>query len=92
MIFIFRNALQGCGFGFLPMLGGVVELASRCVAAYMAARLLSYEGVCFANAGAWFAAGLFLWIAYRIQMRKMIKEKKLREEQQRVDAPMSVAE
>ena len=26
MIFIFRNALQGCGFGFMPMMGGVVEL------------------------------------------------------------------
>ena len=29
MIFIFRNALQGCGFGFMPMMGGVVELLSR---------------------------------------------------------------
>lgn len=25
-IFIFRNAMQGCGYGFLPMMGGVSEL------------------------------------------------------------------
>ena len=81
MIFIFRNALQGCGFGFVPMLGGVVELASRCVAAFVAAKLLSYEGVCLANASAWVTAGVFLWIAYRILMKKMVADKRLHEKQ-----------
>ena len=81
MIFIFRNALQGCGFGFVPMLGGVVELVSRSVVAFVAARLLSYEGVCFANASAWVTAGIFLWIAYRVLMKKMVADKKLHEEQ-----------
>lgn len=75
MIFIFRNALQGCGFGFLPMMGGVVELVSRCVAAFAAARLMSYEGVCLANASAWFTAGVFLWIVYHIMMKKMLRDK-----------------
>lgn len=76
MIFIFRNALQGCGFGFMPMMGGVVELASRCVAAFAAAKLLSYEGVCLANASAWLTAGIFLWIAYHVLMKKMAADKK----------------
>ena len=75
MIFIFRNALQGCGFGFLPMMGGVVELVSRSAMAFVAARLLSYEGVCMANVAAWSSAGIFLWIAYRILMKKMIQSK-----------------
>lgn len=74
MIFIFRNALQGCGFGFMPMMGGVVELASRSVAAFIAARLLSYTGVCLANAGAWLTAGVFLWLAYRVLMRRMLRD------------------
>jgi len=73
MIFIFRNALQGCGFGFMPMMGGVVELASRCVLAFAAAKLMSYTGVCLANVSAWLTAGVFLWLAYRVLMRKMIK-------------------
>lgn len=79
MIFIFRNALQGCGFGFMPMMGGVVELISRAVAAFAAASLLSYEGVCFANAGAWITAGLFLWLAYHMLMKKMLREKEAHE-------------
>ena len=90
MIFIFRNALQGCGFGFMPMMGGVVELVSRCAAAFVAARLLSYEGVCFANASAWITAGIFLWLAYRFLMKRMMKEKKLHEERMLAEAAGTV--
>lgn len=75
MIFIFRNAIQGCGFGLIPVLGGVVELLCRSVAAFVAANMLSYEGVCMANASAWVATGLFLWIGYLFTMRKMIRDK-----------------
>ena len=74
MIFIYRNVMQGCGFGFLPMMGGVVELVSRAAAAFVAARMLSYTGVCFANASAWCMAGIFLWIAYRFVLKQMEKE------------------
>ena len=74
MIFIFRNALQGCGFGFMPMMGGVVELVSRSVVAFVAAALLSYTGVCFANVAAWLTAGVFLWLAYRVLMKKMLRD------------------
>lgn len=75
MIFIFRNVLQGCGFGLWPMLGGVVELASRCVAAVIATKMLSYVGVCFANAGAWCSAGIFFFIIYIVLMKRMRKDK-----------------
>jgi Na+-driven multidrug efflux pump len=78
MIFIFRNALQGCGFGFIPMMGGVVELVSRGAVAFIAARMLSYTGVCIANASAWFTAGVFLWIAYGILMKRMERSQALR--------------
>lgn len=75
MIFIFRNALQACGFGFLPMMGGVVELVSRAVVAFIAAYMASYAGVCVANVAAWLSAGVFLWICYIILMKKMRQEK-----------------
>lgn len=71
MIFIFRNALQGCGFGFIPMMGGFVELVSRAVVAFGAARMMSYTGVCFANPAAWLSTGIFLWIAYHFLIRKL---------------------
>lgn len=82
MIFIFRNALQGCGYGFLPMMGGVVELVSRGAVAFAAAKLLSYEGVCLANAGAWLTAGVFLWLAYRVLMKRMVQDKAAYEERE----------
>ena len=71
MIFIYRNVMQGCGYGFMPMMGGVVELVCRGIVAVIAARLLSYEGVCAANASAWCLAGIFLWLAYRHAMKRM---------------------
>ena len=86
MIFIFRNALQGCGFGFIPMMGGVVELVSRGVVAFAAAHLLSYVGVCFANASAWLTAGIFLLIAYHFLMKKMVRDKKAHEERMLAEA------
>ena len=86
MIFIFRNALQGCGFGFMPMMGGVVELLSRGIVAFAAAHLMSYVGVCFANASAWLTAGIFLWIAYHFLMKKMVLEKKVHEERMLAEA------
>ncbi|MBQ8822195.1 MAG: MATE family efflux transporter [Lachnospiraceae bacterium] len=75
MIFIFRNALQACGFGFLPMMGGVVELVSRAVVAFIAAHMASYAGVCVANVAAWLSAGVFLWICYMFLMKRMRREK-----------------
>lgn len=69
-IFIYRNILQGCGYGILPMLGGVVELGSRVVMAFAAIYLMSYEGVCLCDAMAWLTAGIFLWAAYKKTLAK----------------------
>ena len=74
MIFIYRNAMQGCGHGFIPMMGGVVELVCRAVVAVIAAYFMSYTGVCCANAGAWFGTGLFIWIFYRRMMKKLERQ------------------
>lgn len=71
MIFIYRNALQGCGFALLPMMGGVVELIVRSIVAFVAVQLSSFEGVCAANGVTWLITGIFLWIAYRTTMKKV---------------------
>lgn len=74
MIFIFRNILQGCGFSFIPMFGGVIELVSRMAAALLAAHFFSYEGICAANISAWLTAGIYLLIGYIVIMRRMLKQ------------------
>lgn len=74
MIFIYRNVLQGCGYALFPTLGGVVELVSRSIFAFLAARAMSYTGICISNASAWVTAGIFLWIAYLFIMRDILKK------------------
>jgi putative MATE family efflux protein len=73
MIFIFRNALQGCGYGFWPMMGGVVEMVCRCIIAFWAADRRSFTGVCLSNGLTWLITGIFLLIIYLITMKKLRK-------------------
>lgn len=46
----------------MPMTGGVVELLGRSVVAFIAARMMSYTGICLANMAAWLTAGVFSWL------------------------------
>lgn len=69
-IFVYRNVLQGCGFAMVPMLGGVVELVCRMVVAIIAARLMSFAGVCLANGVTWLVTAVYLIISYFILMRR----------------------
>ncbi len=70
MIFIYRNAMQGCGNGFLPMMGGVVELVARLISAVFAIRLSSYALACFCCPAAWTSAAIFVGVSYFRVMRK----------------------
>ncbi len=70
-IFIFRNTMQGCGYGFLPMMGGVVELAARLVTAALAVRLVSFSLSCACDPAAWTSAAIFTGISYIYVMRKV---------------------
>jgi len=70
-IFVFRNIMQGCGHGLLPMLGGVVEMAARLITAFAAMGLGSFAAVCFCHPAAWTAAAVFLGVSYLRVMKKM---------------------
>ncbi|NTV77828.1 MAG: MATE family efflux transporter [Clostridiales bacterium] len=74
MIFIYRNSLQGAGFALIPLLGGVVELVSRVAVAIVAARNLSFTGVCYANVAAWLTTAIFLWVSYQIIFKNLGKK------------------
>ena len=55
-IFLYRNALQGLGYGLMPMMGGVFELLARAAIVAAAAGSFGYMGVCLADPAAWLAA------------------------------------
>lgn len=75
MIFILRNAMQGCGFSFSAMTGGIVELVCRGVISRAAAAKMSYPGVCLGDPLTWFITAIFFVIAYFLTVTRMNKDK-----------------
>lgn len=75
-IFVYRNVMQGCGYGFLPMAGGIAELLARLVTAVFAMKMGSYVLTCFCHPAAWTAAAVFLRVSYERVIRKAEREKR----------------
>lgn len=73
-IFVFRNTMQGCGYGFLPMMGGVSELAARLLTALLAIRLHSFPLACACDPAAFTTAALFTGISYCFVMKDIRKK------------------
>ena len=76
---IYRNWIQGLGYGILPMMAGVAELVGRGVVAVIAAGQRSYTGVCLASPAAWILAGALLIGMYyyivKIDLKKIFRGK-----------------
>ena len=70
LVNVYRNGIQGMGFGVLPMMAGVAELIGRGVVAIKAAQYKSYVGVCMASPAAWVLAGGLLLVMYFCIMKK----------------------
>lgn len=69
-IFIFRNALQGIGYGVDAMLGGIFELAARGVLIKIIGTSFGYAGICFCDPAAWVAALIPLIPLYYYRIKK----------------------
>lgn len=76
---IYRNGIQGLGYGLLPMMAGVAELIGRGVVAVIAARQHSYLGVCLASPAAWVLAAVLLLVMYfyivKFDLKKIISRR-----------------
>lgn len=70
---VLRNGIQGMGYGILPMMAGVAELAGRGVTAVIAAERMSYFGTCMASPMAWIIASALLIGMYFYVMKDMKK-------------------
>ena len=67
---VYRNGIQGMGYGFLPMMAGVAELLGRGGVALWASWKRSYVGACMASPAAWILAGGLLLVMYFRIMKK----------------------
>ena len=77
---IYRNGIQGLGYGLLPMMAGVAELIGRGAVSVIAAEQKSYLGVCLASPAAWVFAALLLIVMYfyvvKIDLKKIFPGQK----------------
>ena len=75
---IYRNGIQGLGYGLLPMMAGVAELVGRGAVAVAAAKQRSYTGACMASPAAWILAGSLLLVMYyyimKVDMKKIFRK------------------
>ncbi len=72
---LYRNGIQGMGYGLLPMMAGVAELIGRGIVAVLSAEKKSYLGVCMAGPTAWVFAAVLLLVMYFYIMKHDISEK-----------------
>lgn len=72
---LYRNGIQGMGFGIMPMMAGIAELVGRGVTAVIAANRGSYLGICMASPVAWvLAGGLLIAMYYYIVLKVYPKD------------------
>ncbi len=72
---VYRNGLQGLGYGLLPMMAGIAELAGRGIVAIISANFQSYFGICMASPAAWVLAGGLLLVVYFYIVKKDLSRK-----------------
>lgn len=77
LIFIYRNALQGVGKTFMPLMAGVFELVIRVCASLILPKYFGYQGVILVDVLAWVGACTMLLISYYIQMPKFERFSKI---------------
>ncbi|MBS6184613.1 MAG: MATE family efflux transporter, partial [Clostridium celatum] len=73
LIFIYRNALQGIGDSFVPMMAGAYELIARAIVAFTLPSQLEFMGICLADPIAWLAAVIPLGITYFKRIKSLLR-------------------
>ncbi len=73
-IFIYRNAMQGCGYSFTAMSLGILEFFARLITALLSMKLGSYELAVGSDAAAWLVAGVASYLLYRYVIKDIRKK------------------
>ena len=72
-IFIIRNAIQGMGKTFVPVLSSIMELVARILAAFLLAEKIGYMGVFWSGPIAWISGALVVIFGYIVIIRRLNK-------------------
>lgn len=74
ILFILRNALQGMGYSFLPMMAGVSELIARTLVVFAFVSSFGFMAACLASPVAWLFADILLIITYFLKIKELKSE------------------
>ncbi len=74
MIFIYRNTIQGCGYGMTAMTLGIMELVARLAMAIGSMFVGSYAMAVASDAAAWLTTGFFAWYLFARVRKRILKK------------------
>ena len=74
MIFIYRNTIQGCGYGVAAMSMGFIELFARISTAVLSVNVGSYALAVGCDPAAWLARGVYGFILYLFVRKKIQRD------------------
>lgn len=74
VLFIFRNLLQGLGYGYTSIIAGAAELCGRVLVAYVLASRFGFPAICLAGPAAWILADIPLVIIYFVKKQKLKRQ------------------
>ena len=73
ILFVYRNAVQGLGYGVPAMAAGLFELVARALIGLFAVPVFGFEAACIAGPLAWIAADILLIPVFYIVIHKLKK-------------------
>jgi putative MATE family efflux protein len=86
ILFVYRNTIQGLGYGVPAMLAGLFELIARSIIGIFFVPAYGYIAACFASPLAWIFAVLLLVPVYYIVIHKLKKKQSIVENPQKLSS------
>lgn len=68
---VYRNCVQGMGYGVISLAGGMIELIARSIVAAVTMYYPFFAVVCLGYPAAWLLAAIFFVIVYYFIMKKL---------------------
>lgn len=72
-MYIYRNAVQGLGYSFPALLGGILEMVTRATVACVFVYRIGFDAACVAQPISWIPVVLLLVPVYYVLIRKLKK-------------------
>ncbi|WP_026506524.1 MATE family efflux transporter [Butyrivibrio sp. MC2013] len=73
MIFIYRNAMQSCGYSMTSLALGVMELAARFATAFISMKIGSFQLAVAGDGTAWVTTGILAFVMFQVIITKLKK-------------------